>query len=287
VELGDRMARKRGLFQKKTAAKAPEVASAETVQQISEIAQQVVSLKQKLEIVEQEKEDIKLQYDTLKFEKLKENEIILDKKIEQFEITLNEHRIKTDYRINFEQRILALKQEITCKDEQLADLTTDLQAEKELFAKLSKDFEDSLAVKNAEISRLTRENLEIKGQVSEVLLDLEAHFSQKTASLETERESLAQEKAAQAELKEQEIASINALKRQTQEEADKLLETAQINAEHMVAQAQVDIAESQKQAKEELNHLKTHMVSYSARINEVAQTIDVLLGNVHTAEKEI
>lgn len=69
-----------------------------------------------------------------------------------------------------------------------------LQAEKDRFTKLTQELEDALSSKATEVKALTKEKLEIKSQVSEVLIELQEHFDYKTALLETERELLAQEK---------------------------------------------------------------------------------------------
>ena len=263
-----------GFFQRKTASKVLDKDRADTVQQIKELNQQVIALKQKVKLVDQQKENIKLQYETLKQGKLKESEALLDEKKETFEKILNECRTKS------EEKISSLEQEVASKNERLEKSEADLLAEKDKLAKLSQEFEENQAVKESEVIRLTKEKLEIKSQVSEVLLELQEHFAYKTALLETERDLLTQEKEKQEAVRLQKLEECEALVHKTQDEAVEMIEAAKTNAKQMVSKAQDEIAEKEAQSKEELSRLKARIEYYSVQINEAAQTIEALLGSI-------
>lgn len=79
----------------------------------------------------------------------------------------------------------SLEQEIARQNEQIRQLEANLQAETDKQVRLSKEFDAILASKDFEIRRLTQETLEIKAQVSEVLVALQEHFDEKVALLET------------------------------------------------------------------------------------------------------
>ncbi|WP_460056483.1 hypothetical protein [Pseudolactococcus yaeyamensis] len=270
------MAEKKGFLKKKTASKTLDKGAKDTVQQMNESDLQVIALKQKLRVIEQQKEDIKLQYETLKYGNSGASDALLDKQKDQFEKTLNE------YRTSSEQRILLLEQEVATKNARLRAVEVDLQSEKNQVANLSQELETSLASKAAEITRLTKEKLEIKSQVSEALLELQEHFDYKTTLLETERESLALEKEKQKQeaLRIQKLEEREAGTQKMQDEAVHMIESAKANAKQIINRAQAEVAEKEAQSKQELSRLKARMEYYSAQINEAVRTIEALLGNV-------
>ncbi|AYG00853.1 hypothetical protein [Lactococcus allomyrinae] len=268
------MVEKKGFFQRKTGAKASEGGTSVTAQQISEIAQQVTSLKQKIKIVEQEKEDIKVQYETLKQVKLQDNKSMRSQKNAQSEKVLNEHLLK------YKQQVASLEHELTSKKKQIETLETKVLAEKDEQVNLSKTFDEKVAEKDAEMMRLTREKLEIKSEVADVLLELQEHFAYKTALLESERELIAQEKNKQELQNNKQLEEWEKITQKTQNEADKILEEAKTEASQIISKAEEEAATQEAQSRLKLNQLKERIEYYSTQINEAAQTIDLLLRSV-------
>lgn len=267
IELRGNMLGKKGFFQKKMVGQTSENETSITTEQIKEIGHQVTTLKQKLKVAEQEKENIKLECETLRHGQLKESKGLLDKKSAEFEKTLGDQHLK-------------FEQELAAKNASLSALEAELQSEKAQVTNLTQDFETALATKAAEIKDLTKEKLEIKSQVSGVLLELQEHFDYKTALLETERELLAQEKDKQETLSFQNLEACESIMRQTEAEAAQIIETAKTTAQQLINDAQAEIAEKEAQSKEELNRLKGRIDHYSTQINAAAQTIDTLLGTI-------
>lgn len=270
----ERMVEKKGFFQRKIGSKASEGGTSVTAQQISEIAQQVTSLKQKIKRVEQEKEDIKVQYETLKQVKLQDNKSMQSQKNTQSEKVLNEQLLK------YKQQVASLEHELTGKKKQIETLETKVLAEKDEQVNLSKTFDEKIAEKDSEIRRLTREKLEIKSEVSDVLLELQEHFAYKTALLESERELIAQEKNKQELQRNKQLEEWEKITLTTQNEADKLLEEAKAEALQMISKAEEEAATQEAQSRVKLSQLKERIEYYSAQINEAAQTIDLLLRSV-------
>ncbi|GHU35439.1 hypothetical protein FACS1894192_00070 [Bacilli bacterium] len=268
------MVEKKGFFQRKATSKTSESGTPLMTQQIEEIGRQVLTLRQKLKVAEQEKENIKLEFDALKQGKLKESQAELAQKTAQFDTMLVAQRDKS------KQQLSALEGELATKTEQLSTVEVALEVEKEKVTSLSQTLETSSSTKDAEIKQLTKEKLEIKSQVSEVLLELQEHFDYKTALLETERELLAQEKVKADADRLQKLEACEVFTQQAQDEAAEMIETAKATVSQMMQQAQAEIAEKEAQSKEELNRLKTRIDYYSSQINDAAQTIEVLLSSV-------
>jgi chromosome segregation ATPase len=261
IELRGNMLGKKGFFQKKSVVQTSENETQVTTEQMKKLGHQLMALKQKLAASEQENENLKLECDNLRHGQLKESKALLDKKSAEFEKTLGEQRIK-------------LEQEMVEKNAKLQTAEIALQAEKDRFTKLTQELEDALSSKATEVKALTKEKLEIKSQVSEVLIELQEHFDYKTALLETERELLAQEKNKQETQVIQKIEACEEMMRQTEDEADQIIETAKATAQQLIQDAQVEIEEKQAQSKAELNRLKGRIDHYSTQINAATQTID-------------
>ena len=256
IELRGNMLGKKGFFQKKSVVQTSENETQVTTEQMKKLGHQLMALKQRLAASEQENENLKLECDNLRHGQLKESKALLDKKSAEFEKTLGEQRIK-------------LEQEMVEKNAKLQTAEIALQAEKDRFTKAT------------EVKALTKEKLEIKSQVSEVLIELQEHFDYKTALLETERELLAQEKNKQETQAIQKIEACEEMMRQTEDEADQIIETAKATAQQLIQDAQVEIEEKQAQSKAELNRLKGRIDHYSTQINAATQTIDSLLGTIN------
>ncbi len=268
IELRGNMLGKKGFFQKKSVVQTSENETQVTTEQMKKLGHQLMALKQKLAASEQENENLKLECDNLRHGQLKESKALLDKKSAEFEKTLGEQRIK-------------LEQEMVEKNAKLQTAEIALQAEKDRFTKLTQELEDALSSKATEVKALTKEKLEIKSQVSEVLIELQEHFDYKTALLETERELLAQEKNKQETQVIQKLEACEEMMRQTEDEADQIIETAKATAQQLIQDAQVEIEEKQAQSKAELNRLKGRIDHYSTQINAATQTIDSLLGTIN------
>jgi hypothetical protein len=268
IELRGNMLGKKGFFQKKSVVQTSENETQVTTEQMKKLGHQLMALKQRLAASEQENENLKLECDNLRHGQLKESKALLDKKSAEFEKTLGEQRIK-------------LEQEMVEKNAKLQTAEIALQAEKDRFTKLTQELEDALSSKATEVKALTKEKLEIKSQVSEVLIELQEHFDYKTALLETERELLAQEKNKQETQAIQKIEACEEMMRQTEDEADQIIETAKATAQQLIQDAQVEIEEKQAQSKAELNRLKGRIDHYSTQINAATQTIDSLLGTIN------
>lgn len=268
IELRGNMLGKKGFFQKKSVVQTSENKTQVTTEQMKKLGHQLMALKQKLAASEQENENLKLECDNLRHGQLKESKALLDKKSAEFEKTLGEQRIK-------------LEQEMVEKNAKLQTAEIALQAEKDRFTKLTQELEDALSSKATEVKALTKEKLEIKSQVSEVLIELQEHFDYKTALLETERELLAQEKNKQETQVIQKLEACEEMMRQTEDEADQIIETAKATAQQLIQDAQVEIEEKQAQSKAELNRLKGRIDHYSTQINAATQTIDSLLGTIN------
>lgn len=268
IELRGNMLGKKGFFQKKSVVQTSENETQVTTEQMKKLGHQLMALKQRLAASEQENENLKLECDNLRHGQLKESKALLDKKSAEFEKTLGEQRIK-------------LEQEMVEKNAKLQTAEIALQAEKDRFTKLTQELEDALSSKATEVKALTKEKLEIKSQVSEVLIELQEHFDYKTALLETERELLAQEKNKQETQVIQKLEACEEMMRQTEDEADQIIETAKATAQQLIQDAQVEIEEKQAQSKAELNRLKGRIDHYSTQINAATQTIDSLLGTIN------
>lgn len=139
---------------------------------MKKLGHQLMALKQRLRRFEQENENLKLECDNLRHGQLKESKALLDKKSAEF---FEKHLVNSGLNSN---------KKWSKKNAKLQTAEIALQAEKDRFTKLTQELEDALSSKATEVKALTKEKLEIKSQVSEVLIELQEHFDYKTALLE-------------------------------------------------------------------------------------------------------
>lgn len=229
-----------------------------TAQQITQIAQQVTQLKEQLKDSQADKASL-----TDDLEKLRMANKVLQE-------SQKKEKVDSSLLETLENEKADLQTEI---DEIKEKLKNEKTAQQNIITELNQKNEASVEKALA----LNKENLKIKAQVADVLLELQEEYHYKNTVIDSERELIEQEKASVKSLKDNYHTELQTIKAQAQNEADSLLENAKITATQLLEEARAQSEIEINQRKEKIVQLEARIDYYSAKISEYSEVIDGLL----------